>query len=119
MPAGITEGFEEREHSALPGSAGKLPALPKTGTRATRVRQSALRSALRLSTTDRPKPRKRVHFQTRNHAALGRLHNCLFQQLVEASDTDYAPVHQPVPNRVLSPKSPAPVPPKSAPKIPR
>src|SRR6478735_1877944 len=143
MPAGIPEGFEEREHSAHPGSAGyqpafagslpakfvfgrlpntagKLPALPGRGTGAAiGARQSALRSALRLSTTDRPKPRKRVHFQTRNRAALGRPHNCLFQQPVEASDTDYAPVHQPTPNRVLSPKSPAPVPPKSARKIPR
>ena len=26
MPAGITEGFEEREHSAHPGSAGYQPA---------------------------------------------------------------------------------------------
>src|SRR5436305_13971436 len=83
------------------------------------ARQSALRSALRLSTTDRPKPRKRVHFQTRNRAAPDRPDNRLSRQPAAASDTDYAPVHQPAPNRVLSPKSPAPVPPKSARKIPR
>src|SRR5438552_1368855 len=59
MPAGITDpGYKKSRDLATTGES-------------TIARQSAPHSAPRPSTTDRPKPRRRVHFQTRNRAAPG------------------------------------------------
>src|SRR5437763_16845919 len=107
MPAGITDpGYKKSRDLATMGES-------------TIARQSARHSAPRPSTTDRPKPRRRVHFQTRNRAAPDRPHNRLSRQRAAASDIDFEPAHQPAPNRVPSPKPPAPVPPKPVGRIPR